>query len=187
MKFKDLTGKRFERLTVIKRVENRGKHTQWLCKCDCGNEKISTSTNLISGHIKSCNCLRLEKSTDRIKALPRKTLPFGEGSCNFLKNSYFQNAKKRNLEFNLTNKEFLKLTSSNCYYCGKVPSNKIKGHRSNGEYVYNGIDRIDTKKGYTLDNCVPCCSICNYGKNAFTHDEFQNWIDNLVEFKISLR
>ena len=33
-------------LTVIKRVENKGKQVRYLCKCDCGNEKIFYSTNL---------------------------------------------------------------------------------------------------------------------------------------------
>ena len=56
MKFIDLTGKRFNRLTVIKRVELKGKSTRWLCKCDCGNETIVTSEKLKSGHTKSCGC-----------------------------------------------------------------------------------------------------------------------------------
>ena len=39
-KILDLTGQRFGRLTVIERVENKGKHTRYLCHCDCGEEKI---------------------------------------------------------------------------------------------------------------------------------------------------
>lgn len=56
---KDLTGQRFARLIIIKRVEN-GKHgnVRWLCKCDCGNTKIVNSSHLIRGEVRSCGCLK---------------------------------------------------------------------------------------------------------------------------------
>ena len=61
----DLTGQKFDKLTVIKRMKNyispKGKiKTQWLCECDCGGEnslKIVLSCHLKSGHTKSCGCL----------------------------------------------------------------------------------------------------------------------------------
>ena len=54
MKFVDLTGQRFENLTVISRCEDyvspSGHHlTQWKCKCDCGNEVMVSGSNLKSG------------------------------------------------------------------------------------------------------------------------------------------
>lgn len=59
---KDLIGKTFGRLTVIEFCENRGNHNEclWLCKCCCGKEKIVTGTNLKSGNVKSCGCLKEE-------------------------------------------------------------------------------------------------------------------------------
>lgn len=60
-KFIDLTGKKFNRLTVEKRVENRpGGITYWLCKCDCGNYTEVKGANLKNGSVKSCGCLRKE-------------------------------------------------------------------------------------------------------------------------------
>ena len=62
----DLTGQRFGRLTVIKYLHERkypnghGTHSLYLCKCDCGNEKIVTETNLESNSVKSCGCYRRE-------------------------------------------------------------------------------------------------------------------------------
>ena len=56
--FKDLTGRRYGRLTVIKRSSKKGKGTYWLCKCDCGNEKEILSQHLQRGLIRSCGCLR---------------------------------------------------------------------------------------------------------------------------------
>lgn len=56
---RDLIGKKFGKLTVIKRVENdKGRNAQWLCKCECGNETLVRTERLKSGNTKSCGCLR---------------------------------------------------------------------------------------------------------------------------------
>ena len=65
--FKDLTGKKFGRLTVIKRIIDETKIVKWLCRCDCGNEKIIRSTHLTSGLIRSCKCLHKEILSKRLK------------------------------------------------------------------------------------------------------------------------
>lgn len=60
-KFEDLTGKRFARLTVIKRVENTSYgYVCWLCKCDCGNLKSVTGDCLKERDTQSCGCLQKE-------------------------------------------------------------------------------------------------------------------------------
>lgn len=57
MSVNDLTGKKFERILVLKRVENNkfGK-ARFLCRCDCGTEKIIIGSCLVNGHTKSCGC-----------------------------------------------------------------------------------------------------------------------------------
>jgi hypothetical protein len=62
--FVDLTDKSFGRLTVIERVENRGKHPRYLCKCACGAEKVFYASNLVNGLSTSCGCYRKEKLKD---------------------------------------------------------------------------------------------------------------------------
>lgn len=58
-KFIDLTGKRFNRLLVIKKHENKqGKEILWVCKCNCGKETLVMGSNLKRGTTKSCGCLR---------------------------------------------------------------------------------------------------------------------------------
>lgn len=64
--FIDLTGRRFGRLTVIKRVENsKGGMSRWLCICDCGNETTCYGNNLRRGFTKSCGCYRHECEMER--------------------------------------------------------------------------------------------------------------------------
>ena len=65
----DLTGQRFGRLIVIKRVRQdevdirfSGSCAYWLCRCDCGTETVVSSSCLLHGTTKSCGCLRKEKA-----------------------------------------------------------------------------------------------------------------------------
>lgn len=59
-KAKDLTGQRFGRLTVIKRVgTNKHRRAIWRCKCDCGKYTNVIAPDLLSGNTKSCGCLHL--------------------------------------------------------------------------------------------------------------------------------
>lgn len=61
----DLTGQTFNRLTVIKRVENNDRgESQWLCQCNCKdkNEIIVIGNNLRSGNTKSCGCIIKENA-----------------------------------------------------------------------------------------------------------------------------
>ena len=60
-KAKNIIGEKFGRLTVIERIAN-GKNGQsrWLCRCECGNLKEVQYSNLQSGQVKSCGCLRQE-------------------------------------------------------------------------------------------------------------------------------
>ena len=54
-KIEDLTGKRFNKLLVIERVENdKSGKSRWRCLCDCGNETVTFGTYLRRGHTKSC-------------------------------------------------------------------------------------------------------------------------------------
>lgn len=77
----DLTGQRFGRLTVIEydHAEHDGAH--WLCKCDCGTEKVIAGYLLRNGATKSCGCLKsdasraaLDKARAVLKARPRNDL-----------------------------------------------------------------------------------------------------------------
>ena len=95
---------------------------------------------------------------------------------------YKAGATKRGYSFNLTKDQLRKLTSSDCYYCKKPPSNKQRQFNgSGGEYIYNGVDRMDNNKGYSLENCLPCCSICNHAKHNLTYDQFVEMVVRIFQ------
>jgi hypothetical protein len=100
-----------------------------------------------------------------------------------LYNNYKQRSRKNGLDFFLTKEEFSEITKKDCAYCGIYPSQRFKNDQLNGSYVYNGIDRVDSSKGYVLGNVNPCCKVCNKAKLDMPLKEFQEWIDRLVAFQ----
>ena len=61
---------------------------------------------------------------------------------------------------------------------------KQKGKISDTVIKINGIDRIDSNKGYSFDNVVACCKYCNGAKNTMTQEEFKEWIKRVYEHYI---
>ncbi len=72
--------------------------------------------------------------------------------------SIINSAKHRKIDFSLTSKQVFTLLDKNCFYCGQKDT--------------IGIDRVDSNTGYTLENCIPCCSMCNYMKKDFKQSDF---------------
>lgn len=61
MPIKNLIEQKFGRLIITKQSgKDKNNHILWLCQCDCGKEKIISSTHLITGHTQSCGCLKNE-------------------------------------------------------------------------------------------------------------------------------
>lgn len=81
---------------------------------------------------------------------------------------YQKRAAKAGREFTLTQQVFYELTSQPCYFCAAPPSQKVRKTVKNS-YIYNGLDRFDSGKGYTPSNCVACCWRHNdlKGTNSF--------------------
>lgn len=55
--FNNLAGKKFGKLTVVKRAPNINELTMWECKCECGNTTTVTAYSLTSGNTQSCGCI----------------------------------------------------------------------------------------------------------------------------------
>lgn len=72
---------------------------------------------------------------------------------------YKDNAKKREISFNLSFEEFCRYWQLSCTYC-KQPIITI------------GLDRKNNDKGYQLDNITPCCSECNKMKRGMFYIQF---------------
>jgi len=170
--FADLIGKKFSRWTVVSRTRRRNR-TYLLCKCDCGNEREIMAYDLIKGKTKSCGCYARE-ITSKIKRIEP-----GLAAKRTVYNHYRVSSRYKDNSFELSFEQFLNLTQQDCHYCGEVLSNFESGN-GNGGFKYNGIDRKDNTKGYTIENCVSCCKKCNFIKKDMSYDEFINYIKKVA-------
>jgi hypothetical protein len=75
-----------------------------------------------------------------------------------LYSSYKGCSKHRDYLFELTLEEFMLYWQKPCTYCGI-------------EIKTVGIDRINSSIGYKIDNCVPCCTRCNFVKSNHSIEE----------------
>lgn len=99
----------------------------------------------------------------------------------FKKHAYLRRAKRKKIKFDLTDDEFIHLITSNCHYCGK--SSKDEKRTVNGKEInILTIDRINSSKGYTSDNCVPACKVCNTIKMDLGYDEFYRHLRTILLF-----
>jgi len=159
-----IEGKRFGRLTVksLKNVKN--KSTYWNCICDCGKELVVKGVYLNSGHTKSCGCYQTYK------------LEKGEAGLNIVYKQYLRHSKRKNRNFEISKERFKEISKMNCFYCGREPSTISKSKSNHSEYVYNGMDRIDSSLGYIESNIVPCCEFCNKMKLDHSFEDFSKQI-----------
>lgn len=163
----DITNFTFGRLSVLEIIDQKhAKNSKWSCKCSCGKIVLVRRDCLLNGTTQSCGCYQKDQL--------RKNwmLDEGEAAFNHLYSTYKREANKRNLNFCLTKIDFKLLTKQDCYYCGEKPHQIINIKDCNGQYIYNGIDRVDNNDWYNVKNCVPCCKICNRMKRDTTVEDF---------------
>lgn len=121
------------------------------------------------------------KKSGRLNGLKQRKYSTAESSARDL----FQKYMKRN-PGNLDFDKFYELTQKTCYHCGAFPNQKylVKNVTDNlGNYIYNGLDRIDNLKGYNSDNVIPCCGTCNFMRHTLSLDEFYKKIRQIILYQ----
>ena len=71
----DLTDRIFGRLLVCDLNDIHGTHKRWLCLCECGGRAIVQTADLLSGHTRSCGCLRTEKFKEASRRRAKPVIP----------------------------------------------------------------------------------------------------------------
>jgi hypothetical protein len=170
----DLTGKTFGKLKILKiikknsEIKNNCGHL-YLCECkECKRLYNFQASILKRKRFLGCKC-DLTKKSAKLKIFY----------------SYKKNAEKRNLKFNLNFEDFIRICENKCVYCGTLNSNTSKSSKLN-EWNYNGIDRIDNNKDYTIDNVCSCCKTCNWMKNKLSKCDFLNHINKIFQIFLKL-
>lgn len=162
-RYLELTGKRFGIVTVLKYAYSKHDQTYWLCRCDCGKEKTIISPNLRKYPNISCGCIK-EKTKIKYNE--------DNAALRCLYSNYKSRARRFDRVFNISIEDFKRLIGQKCRYCGDEPHMVCYSRSKKTEYVYNSLDRIDSLKGYEINNVVPCCGICNSMKMDMTTESF---------------
>lgn len=171
----DYTGRKFGLVTILgDRQVREGPNpvTTWQAVCECGNVLRVQISNLRYARFPSCGCnSRLELSLKMSKSpgFAAETMVLGY---------YQKNARKRGLTWDLTRDQFSELIAKACHYCGEVGSMTKTKHKDT--IRCNGVDRVDSSKGYVPDNVVSCCKTCNNAKSSMSVAEFISWAKRLV-------
>lgn len=143
--FIDITGQKFNRLKVVKRVENSSsRKARWLCQCECGNFTEVSGDNLRNGNVKSCGCLIADKNKQR--ATHRKS--------NIRLYNIWRNMKARcNCKTHHRYKDY-GARGINIYNEWKNFENFYEWAIQNGYQENLTIDRIDNNGNYEPNNCI---------------------------------
>ena len=146
-------------------------------RCKCGKEKVICINNVRCGNSTCCG-LSPCRGTER-----DKDVEVGYKAILYV---YKKHAKDRGFTFDLDYDYFKELTKGNCHYCGIEPiqvyqlkNPKTGKIRSGVPITYNGIDRVDSTKGYFNDNVVTCCKICNRAKSNLSLNDFKDWVNRV--------
>lgn len=193
----DLTNKIFNNWKVLglsHREEEKVKLKgiwYWNLECIYCGFKVSRTTNYTKRSKNCPSCKPRNSRTTKNNPTTKNnstSLKYSKGELGLNKifSDYCGAAKLRNLYFDLTKEQFKNLTSSRCNYCKSPPNKTEIIYRAGkvfdfGSYIHTGIDRLDNNKGYTLENSVPCCTLCNNAKGALSLFEWMNYLDTLAD------
>ena len=168
--FKDITGKKYGRLTAIKFIKRSKEITYWLFRCECGKTKILRYNNVISDHTLSCGCFNKEarkfngyfsikhgESRRGKLTLEYKTWSTIKTRCNNPKAIEYKNYGGRGIklckEWRYDYLQFL----------------KDMGRKPDKSY---SIERINNNKGYSKNNCnwIPKKEECRNKQNSVIYN-----------------
>ena len=175
--YKDFTGDKVGMLTIDSFANKRSKSGSiWNATCDCGNKIEVDSRHIRRAKQKGYNisCGKCEGAT-RISQTHPEVAAFTH-----LYNMYKSNANRANRSFELDWDSFNFITSQNCVYCGTKPIQKCYNTNRSAFYLYNGIDRVDSSKGYVFSNCVTSCGTCNVMKRDMNVDDFYKHLHKIL-------
>ena len=154
----DLVGKKFGRLIVVdERGSTKLGHSKWLCRCDCGNEKIVLGQVLVRGDSKSCGCITMELLKNSV------THPAWQGGKSF--EPYCDVWKNKEYEHDILKRDDYRCQNPDC----RGTSVRLDRHHID----YN-------KKNCSPNNIITLCASCNARAN-FKREWHTNYYNEIMQ------
>lgn len=186
--FKDLTGKVFGRLTVIKegagRVYDNGtQNATWICQCECGNTHETTTAILNSGKSNSCGCIQSMMMVERMSGKNHYNYNPNLTNEQRLKHRYVLGGKNAEKWRN----DVYKRDNYTCQVCG---ARNGKGKRiDHNAHHLDGWNWCEEKR-FDLDNGITLCKECHYdfhntyGRGDNTKEQFEEHVEILAKGRL---
>lgn len=177
----NLVGRRFGKLVVLEKLSAVPYYNstcpKWRCRWDCGVEKDFRAGQLVHGNAASCGCNKLVTGANH---------PSWKG-VGEVSSSYWPDVRWRasaaNLQFNLTIEGINKLLMDQGMKCALSGLPIETQKRSTGTATAS-LDRIDSAKGYTMDNVQWVHTDVNFMKQDFDQDYFEDLCQKVYETKL---
>lgn len=171
----DLLGKTFGKLVVLKRLPSKKRQTRWNCKCICGEEKIVTTSHLVSGAVKSCGRVHYELGEQH-----HSWKGYGE-----LGYRYYHHTRRmamvRRLTFNISIKEMWNLFEKQNRRCALSGVELTFDRKKGCMKGTASIDRINSAKGYTPKNIQWIHKDINFMKGNLSENDFLQHCRNICK------
>ncbi len=106
-----------------------------------------------------------ENNSDKVDEINKKQ----QQNINYFYQNYKHKSETYGQEFQLSKEEFESIVKQPCGYCGQ-----------DGKKGFVGIDRMDSQKGYVIDNCISCCIVCNRMKGSTDNITFLKRIEHIL-------
>lgn len=147
--FTDLSGQKFNRITVLKYFgKDKHNNIKYLCRCDCGKETVVFGDNLRRKITQSCGCIHKETMVEYNK---NYRISKGKDPNVFMVDATM--AERQKFKESETYKKVLKRDNYKCQFCPNVNKN-LEVHHILGWAKY-------PKLRYKLDNLITLCKICH--------------------------
>lgn len=154
----DLTGKRFGRLTVLEWIPSARGNARWLCRCDCGTEKVVNGKSLRNGHSKSCGCYQREEVSQRMRNLtPEEKRKYARYSHHMSDSRIYRiYAGMKGRCYGPSNTHYEYYGGRGIKMCDEWLDDFMNFYEwamANGYEDHLTIDRIDVNGNYCPENC----------------------------------
>lgn len=153
---------------------SKSKRSLYMVQCKCGKILQTRGDRLRSGIKKRCKDCAFKLRSENLPKVSLISIAF--------QRYVIYRCKYNNIDLSITEEDYFKLSQQNCYYCGIEPEEKqiVKNRKYNNSQTIkmHGVDRLDSNIGYHLNNCVPCCTSCNYAKHELTEKQF---LDKIIK------
>lgn len=181
-------GDKFGKLTVLSyyHIKEKGMWALDL-QCECGNVLIKKRLGHLYGS-KSKRPLKSCKTCGYISSSIKQRKYCDSQARLSVWSNYKVRAKQRSIKWDISKDDFFNIIILPCMYCGVEKTSYFNAPKESPwakSFLYTGIDRVNSSKGYELTNIVPCCKICNRAKSDLTQEEFYKWIGRVYDKALS--